>query len=70
MVHLNRVKHIKVRFFWLKNLINEDEIILMYVLSEELVADMLLLRRQVRPGTSVAGFWECRSVKPKQVVVE
>ena len=36
-----RAKHIKVRFFWLKDLIDEGEIILKYVPSEELVADML-----------------------------
>ena len=36
-----RVKHIKVRFFWLKDLIDEGEIVLIYVPSEELVADML-----------------------------
>ena len=33
--------HIKVRFFWLKDLIDEGEITLIYVPSEELVADML-----------------------------
>ena len=36
-----RAKHIKVRFFWLKDLIDEGEVILKYVPSEELVADML-----------------------------
>ena len=36
-----RAKHIKVRFFWLKDLIDGDEIILVYVPSEELVADLL-----------------------------
>ena len=36
-----RAKHIKVRFFWLKDLIDGGEIILVYVPSEELVADML-----------------------------
>ena len=36
-----RAKHIKVCFFWLKNLIDEGEVILIYVPSEELVADML-----------------------------
>ena len=36
-----RAKHIKVRFFWLKDLIDGDEIILVYVPSEELVADIL-----------------------------
>ena len=36
-----RAKHIKVRFFWLKDLIDDGEIILIYVPSEELVADML-----------------------------
>ena len=36
-----RAKHIKVRFFWLKDLIYEGEVILIYVPSEELVADML-----------------------------
>ena len=33
-----RAKHIKVRFFWLKDLIDGDEIILVYVPSEELMA--------------------------------
>ena len=37
-----RVKHIKVRFFWRKDLINGGEIILIYVPSEELEADMLI----------------------------
>ena len=32
-----RVNHIKVRIFWLKDLIDGDEIILVYVPSEELV---------------------------------
>ena len=32
-----RAKHIKVRFFWLKDLIDGDEIILVYVPSEESV---------------------------------
>ena len=36
-----RAKHIKVRFFWLKDLIDEGEIELKYIPSEELVADML-----------------------------
>ena len=36
-----RAKHIKVRFFWFKDLIDEGEVILIYVPSEELVADML-----------------------------
>ena len=36
-----RAKHIKVRFFWLKDLIDEGEVTLIYVPSEELVADML-----------------------------
>ena len=36
-----RAKHIKVRFFWLKDLIDDGEVILIYVPSEELVADML-----------------------------
>ena len=36
-----RAKHIKACFFWLKNLIDEGEVILIYVPSEELVADML-----------------------------
>ena len=36
-----RAKHIKVRFFWLKDLIDEGENTLIYVPSEELVADML-----------------------------
>ena len=33
-----RVKHIKVPFFWLKDLIDDGEIILIYFPSEELVA--------------------------------
>ena len=37
-----RAKHIKVRFFWLKNLIDEGKILLVYVPSEELVADVLI----------------------------
>ena len=36
-----RAKHIKVRFFWLKDLIDDGLVILIYVPSEELVADML-----------------------------
>ena len=36
-----RAEHIKVRFFWLKDLIDEGEVILIYTPSEELVADML-----------------------------
>ena len=40
-VSFKRAKHIKVRFFWLKDLIDGDEIILVYVPSEELIADML-----------------------------
>ena len=36
-----RAKHIKVRFFWLKDLLDDGEVILIYVPSEELVADML-----------------------------
>ena len=36
-----RAKHIKVRYFWLKDLIDEKEIALLYIPSEELVADML-----------------------------
>ena len=36
-----RAKHIKVHFFWLKDLIDEGEILLIYVPSEELVADTL-----------------------------
>ena len=36
-----RAKHIKVRYFWLKDLIDEKEIVLLYIPSEELVADML-----------------------------
>ena len=32
---------IKVRFVWLKDLIDDGEIVLIYVPSEELVADML-----------------------------
>ena len=33
---------IKVRFVWLKDLIDDGEIVLIYVPSEELVADMLI----------------------------
>ena len=36
-----RAKHIKVRFFWLKDLIDSGDIILKYCKSEELVADIL-----------------------------
>ena len=36
-----RAKHIKVRFFWVKDLIDEGEVELKYIPSEELVADML-----------------------------
>ena len=36
-----RAKHIKVRFFWVKDLIDEGEVILKYIASEELVADLL-----------------------------
>ena len=36
-----RAKRIKVRFFWLKDLIDGSEIILVHVPSEELVEDML-----------------------------
>ena len=36
-----RAKHIKVRFFWVKDLIDEGEAQLKYIPSEELVADML-----------------------------
>jgi hypothetical protein len=36
-----RAKHIKVRYFWLKDLIDEGEVILRYIPSEELVADLL-----------------------------
>ena len=36
-----RAKHIKVRYFWLKDLIDEEEIELQYIPSEELVADLL-----------------------------
>ena len=36
-----RAKHIKVRFFWLKDLIDAEEIVLKYCKSEELVADLL-----------------------------
>ena len=36
-----RAKHIKVRFFWLKGFIDDGEIELQYIPSEELVADML-----------------------------
>mmetsp|Transcript_10028 Transcript_10028/g.14496 ORF Transcript_10028/g.14496 Transcript_10028/m.14496 type:complete len:166 (-) Transcript_10028:199-696(-) len=36
-----RAKHIKVRFFWMKELINEGKINLIHVPTEELVADIL-----------------------------
>ena len=36
-----RAKHIKVRFFWLKDLIDDGDIAIKYVPSEELVADLL-----------------------------
>ena len=36
-----RAKHVKVSFFWHKDFIDDGEIVLIYVPSEELVADML-----------------------------
>ena len=36
-----RAKHIKVRYIRLKDLIDEEEIVLKYIPSEELVADLL-----------------------------
>ena len=36
-----RAKHIKVRFFWVKDLIDDGVATLKYIPSEELVADML-----------------------------
>jgi hypothetical protein len=36
-----RAKHIKVRFFWLRDLIDAGEVLLKYVCSGELVADLL-----------------------------
>jgi len=36
-----RSKHIKVHFFWLKALIDEGSIELIYVPTDELVADIL-----------------------------
>jgi hypothetical protein len=36
-----RAKHIKVRFFWMKDLIDQGLIELIYVPTEELVADIL-----------------------------
>jgi hypothetical protein len=36
-----RSKHVKVRYFWLKELIDEGRIILKYVKSEEMVSDLL-----------------------------
>jgi len=36
-----RAKHIKVRFFWLRDLIDTGEVLLKYVCSGELVADIL-----------------------------
>ena len=36
-----RAKHIKVRYFWVKDLIDEGEVNLRYIPSEELVADLL-----------------------------
>jgi hypothetical protein len=35
------VKHIKVCFFWLKDLINQEMIELIYTPTDELVADIL-----------------------------
>ena len=37
-----KAKHTKVRLFWPRDLIDEGAIILVYVQSEELVADMLV----------------------------
>jgi hypothetical protein len=36
-----RAKHIKVRFFWLKDLIDQGVVVLKYCKSEERVADLL-----------------------------
>jgi hypothetical protein len=36
-----RAKHIKVRFFWLKELIDTGRVLLKYVATGELVADIL-----------------------------
>ena len=36
-----RAKHIKVRYFWVKDLITEGEVNLRYIPSEKLVADLL-----------------------------
>ena len=36
-----RAKHIKVRYLWLKDLIDEERTVLKYIPSEELVADLL-----------------------------
>jgi hypothetical protein len=36
-----RAKHIKVRFFWLKDLIDTGRVLLKYVATGELVADIL-----------------------------
>ena len=54
-----RAGRIKVRFFWLKDLIYDGEIILMYVSFEELVADMITIKRlrEQRLSTCGASFW-------------
>jgi hypothetical protein len=39
--HSNKQKHIKVRYFWLKELIDDGRIELQYLNTEELVADIL-----------------------------
>jgi hypothetical protein len=36
-----RAKHIKVRYFWLKDLIDQEMIELIYTPTDELVADIL-----------------------------
>ena len=38
-----RAKDIKKRYPWLKDLINEEEVVLKYIPSEELVADLLII---------------------------
>ena len=53
-----RAKHIKVRFFWLKDLIDGGEIILVYVPSEELVTDMLTKATTGASSSTFVGLME------------
>ena len=45
-----RAKHIKVRFFWLKNLIDDGAIAIKYVPSEEL--SQVLVKRPTAPQST------------------